>query len=577
MADKPTGSGATASDDTQLDDSRPRSGRSSSRVGTQLGRYVLGDVLGQGAMATVFRAQDAQLGRAVAIKVMNLAIAARSDASERFRREAQAVAALKHPGIVEIHDFAAASGEDPAYIVVELIDGPTLGTLLETHRGRVLPEVAALIAAPIAEALAVAHGRGIVHRDVKPDNVMIERTGSTSRVVITDFGVAHVTGLETMTATGALVGSPAYMSPEQARGNDVGPAADIWALGVLLYQMTTGALPFPGKDVLSVIAALARGTFRRPGQIAATVGTEFEPIILRCLKVEPELRYRNAGELAVDLRRFARDAGFGDEPANAFRRYLDAPEDFEAELRPRIADRSVENARRHVRRGELARALTELGRATAYMPHHPAAATLLRSISSHRRWTRIAIVTLGLVAGAGLIVLGKPLLSRPPPPPPAQVAQARPPRPMVVPQKAEPVPLPPPVAVEAPRRQRPTRKVVPAPDPAPAPTPVVAAAVPAAAPPPVPAPPPAVAEPKTSKVTLRSQYGYCDPALDGEPRQGTTVVYPNVKPGKHTVYCFEGSNKVEVGEIEVGDRPDRPIERTVVRRADGQLRLSAPR
>ncbi|HEY5283192.1 MAG TPA: serine/threonine-protein kinase, partial [Polyangia bacterium] len=180
----------------------------SPKIGATLGRYEILAPIGHGAMATVFRARDTQLGRDVAVKVMSMVHSARGGASERFRREAHAVAALNHPGIVEIYDFVAATEQEPSYIVAELIRGPTLRKILEERGGRLLPEIAALVALPLAEALALAHERGVIHRDVKPDNVMIETGGESSRVVLTDFGVAHITGMETMTATGALVGSP---------------------------------------------------------------------------------------------------------------------------------------------------------------------------------------------------------------------------------------------------------------------------------------------------------------------------------------------------------------------------------
>ncbi|HEY0713482.1 MAG TPA: serine/threonine-protein kinase, partial [Polyangia bacterium] len=169
-------------------------GTAAPRSGGVLGRYQLIEVLGHGAMATVFRARDTQLSREVAVKVMTLAVAARADSAERFRREARAVAAVKHPGIVEIFDFVAANDADPAYIVSELIRGSTLRKFLDERRGRLLPETAALIAMALAEALQAAHARGVVHRDIKPDNVMLERATEGARVVLTDFGVAHVTG-----------------------------------------------------------------------------------------------------------------------------------------------------------------------------------------------------------------------------------------------------------------------------------------------------------------------------------------------------------------------------------------------
>ena len=155
------------------------------KVGATLGRYEILSAIGHGAMATVFRARDTQLGRDVAIKVMSMAHAARGGAAERFRREAHAVATLKHPGIVEIYDFVPASESEPSYIVAELISGPTLRAILDERGGRVLPEIAALIVLPLTEALAAAHAAGITHRDVKPDNVMIESSGDSSRVVLT--------------------------------------------------------------------------------------------------------------------------------------------------------------------------------------------------------------------------------------------------------------------------------------------------------------------------------------------------------------------------------------------------------
>jgi hypothetical protein len=378
----------------------------------QLGRYQLVEVLGHGAMATVFRALDTQLGRQVAVKVMNLAVAARSDSAERFRREAQAVAAIKHPGIVEIFDFVAASGAEPAYIVSELIEGSTLKTWLERRSGRVLPEMAALLALPLAEALAVAHARGIVHRDIKPDNVMIDRGGGGCRVVLTDFGVAHVTGLETMTATGALVGSPAYMSPEQARGHEVGPSSDVWAAGVLLYEMATGHLPFTGRDPLMVVAAITRGTYKRPSQVSPYAGSNFDDICNRCLQPAGAGRYANARELATDLRAFCADAGL--EPVGeTLRSWMEAPEIFEAEVRARTADRAVASARKHARRGEFARALTELSRASAYVPKHAEADRLIAKISSRRRWLKLGAVAAAILAvGATMMVLA-PRLTTP--------------------------------------------------------------------------------------------------------------------------------------------------------------------
>ncbi len=367
------------------------------RLGGVLGRYELRQVLGHGAMATVFRARDTQLGREVAVKVMTLAIAARADSAERFRREAQAVAAVKHPGIVEIFDFVAATDTEPAYIVSELIAGPTLRRFLDERRGRVLPETAALLALPLAEALDAAHARGVIHRDIKPDNVMLDHA-ARDRVVLTDFGVAHVTGMETMTATGALVGSPSYMSPEQARGDAVGPHSDLFTFGVVLYEMATGHLPFAGRDALSILGAIARGTYKKPSLVSPFVGTAFDEICARCLKAAPADRYGSAGALAEDLRAYCAAAGI--DPAAARQTIWKDADAFEASLRPHMADLAVAAARKHVRRGELAKGLAELSRATAYVPGHGEAERLMATISSRRRWA------LGAALMGGVALLG---------------------------------------------------------------------------------------------------------------------------------------------------------------------------
>ena len=570
------------------------------KLGTPLGRYLLLDVLGHGAMASVFRARDSQLGRDVAVKVMGMTVATRGEGAERFRREAHAVAALKHPGIVEIYDFVGATAEEPSYIVAELIEGQTLRRLMDERQARLLPEVAALIALPLAEALATAHARGIVHRDVKPDNVMIEHVGDRCRVVITDFGVAHITGLETMTASGALVGSPAYMSPEQARAHEVGPGTDIWALGVLLYEMATGYLPFPGKDPFCVITSIVLGSFRRPSQIAATVGPRFERIVLRCLQANPTARYPNAGELAADLRELAGEAGLVPEQP-ALRRFLDDPAKLEAELRPRIADAAVAQARKRARRGELARALAEIGRATAYVPSHAGANALLKKLSAGRALLRVA----GFVVACLVLAATTWLTWHPPWRTPAAVVS--PVQPVTRPGTASVPPAAPAAglsgtaAAPSPEAQalipgaapvvRATSPSVGRPKPArragttatgagqqPTPTP---AAAPAVQPAPTPAPSPASPTPATVErpdpgvIQLFATGAICYPSLDGEPASVFMPRYQGVAPGRHKIFCArnKGGPKELVGEIELpaGAR----VERTVTQK-DGMLILARP-
>jgi serine/threonine-protein kinase len=577
-------------------------------VGTPLGRYLLLDVLGHGAMASVFRARDSQLGRDVAVKVMGMTIATRGEGAERFRREAHAVAALKHPGIVEIYDFVDATAEEPSYIVAELIEGPTLRRLMDERQARLLPEVAALIALPLAEALATAHARGIVHRDVKPDNVMIEHGGDRSRVVITDFGVAHITGMETMTASGALVGSPAYMAPEQARAHEIGPGTDIWALGVLLYEMATGCLPFPGKDPFCVIASIVQGSFRRPSQIAATIGPHFERIVLRCLRPNLADRYANAGELAADLRELAAEAGLLPEQP-ALHRFLDDPAKFEAELRPKIADAAVAQARKRAHRGELARALAEIGRATAYAPDHAGANTLLKKLSAGRTALRVAgIAVAGLVLASAAWLAWHPPWRRT-----APVATAM--QPLTRPKPAPILPAAPAAGLTgtaasataearvtgagASSRNAPATRAAPTSLGKPKPvrrasasstsasqqstaTPTVALAAqpsPSHAPEPAPAPPPATPrtpeQPNPGVVQLFATGAICYPSLDAEPPSVFMPRYEGVAPGRHKVFCTrnKGGAKELVGEIDLpaGAR----VQRTVTQ-INGKLLLARP-
>ena len=385
-------------------------------IGKRLGRFLITAELGRGGMATVYRARDPQLGRDVALKVMHGVFAGRPELEARFRREASAVAAIRHPSILSLYEFAPACGEEPGYIVSELIEGPGLRQLVESRGGRLLPEVAMLVGLRIAEALAAAHAAGIVHRDVKPDNVLIDYTaGGGARVVLTDFGVAHVNGLDTMTATGAVLGSPAYMSPEQARGDDVGPPSDVFSLGVLMYQLSTGHLPYSGKDPLTVISAILRGTYLRPSMLEARVGHDWEQIITRCLAPDPAARFKDGTEVAAALRELARSAELTDD-RSAFHRFLADAEVFERELVPCVAAQALGAAELARRRRQIPRALAEVGRALAYAPDDVHAREMLRRLSSRRyhRGLRAGVLAGISVISAAALAAAVLMAGRPP-------------------------------------------------------------------------------------------------------------------------------------------------------------------
>jgi serine/threonine-protein kinase len=211
-------------------------------IGTTLGgRYRLVELLGQGGMATIFRSTDLQLGRDVAVKLLRSEYLRDPDFSSRFRSEARAAASLSHPNIVGVHDY----GEDPSgpYIVMELVDGEDLATILRAN-GPLPPRQAARVAAAVARALAAAHAKGIVHRDVKPGNVLIGRDG---QVKVADFGIARAVAEAALTLPGTALGSVHYFSPEQARGEPTTAASDIFSLGIVLFESLSGQRPCGGR------------------------------------------------------------------------------------------------------------------------------------------------------------------------------------------------------------------------------------------------------------------------------------------------------------------------------------------
>jgi len=559
------------------------------RSGDRLGRFELGELVGTGGMAMVFRATDRQLGREVAIKVLLPSAALHREGAERFRREALAAAALAHPNIVEVFDFVDAEGDHPDYLVEAFVQGPTLLGVLQAAGGKLLPEIAGLLVAEVADALQAAHDKGIVHRDIKPANILLEDRPERARVVLTDFGVAHMGDMTTMTATGAMVGSPAYMSPEQAKGQDVGPASDVWALGVLLYQLCTGHLPFPGRDPLTVIVAVSKGTYTRAGQIEPRIGPAIDRIIAGCLTVDPAIRTTSAAQVARELRAAVEGvASLTEMPVpSVIRRTVTEPVAFADTLIPAIAESALREARALIGKRNLARALRELGRVSALVPGHPEAEQLVARLGTQRttrKFVSLGGIVLGGVAAVALL-LSVFRDTNPPPatpaptvahtePPPTPTPKATPPVPAASVPETAPTPVPdvtsPPARRPAPRRERPSPSVATA---APA-APPVATPEPAPLPPPeVKLPPPAAAAapaPALSSVRLYSSFGFCFPALDDAPTSQLTPTYTGVAPGRHRVYCAltrDGPRQL-VGTLEVA--AGARLERQIIRDRDGK-------
>jgi beta-lactam-binding protein with PASTA domain/predicted Ser/Thr protein kinase len=265
------------------------------------GRYRIVRKLGAGGMADVYLAEDQELGRRVAIKILNGRHANDDQFIERFRREAKNAAALNHPNIVSIYDRGEA--EDTYYIAMEYLDGRSLKELIVGH-GPAPINVAIEYARQILSALRFAHRHGIVHRDIKPHNVLVDREG---RVKVTDFGIARA-GTSQMTETGSIVGTAQYLSPEQARGGEIDQRSDLYSLGIVLYELLTGRTPFEGDTPVEIAMKHLSAPPQPPSELRKDIPRELDMVVMRALAKDPEDRYQSADEMEADLERVARGA-----------------------------------------------------------------------------------------------------------------------------------------------------------------------------------------------------------------------------------------------------------------------------
>src|SRR6266540_2310111 len=261
------------------------------------GRYEVGRLLGAGGMAEVYEGHDRLLARRMAIKILLSQYAHDPAFLERFRREAQSAASLSHPNIVSVYDTG--SDGDTWFIVMELVAGNTLRDLIHLH-GPVHPARAAEICSEVAGALAVAHARGIVHRDVKPGNVMLTTEG---KVKVMDFGIARASAVPSITQTSAVVGTAQYIAPEQAQGLEVDGRTDVYALGCCLYEMVTGQVPFSGPTPVAIAYRHVREEPTPPRALNPDVPPPLERVCLKAMAKRPEDRYQTAAEMQRDLER----------------------------------------------------------------------------------------------------------------------------------------------------------------------------------------------------------------------------------------------------------------------------------
>ena len=270
------------------------------------GRYQVGELLGYGGMAEVHRGRDLRLGRDVAIKMLRTDLARDDTFQLRFRREAQNAASLNHPAIVAVYDTGeerGSSGESLPYIVMEFVNGRTLKELLAVE-GRLMPRRALEIVAEICSALEFSHRHGIIHRDIKPGNVMLTQTG---QIKVMDFGIARALANSgsTMTQTSAVIGTAQYLSPEQARGESVDARSDVYATGCVLYELLCGQPPFVGDSPVSVAYQHVREDARPPSLLNRDVPPPVDAVVLKALAKNPLNRYQSAAEMRADVLRAA--------------------------------------------------------------------------------------------------------------------------------------------------------------------------------------------------------------------------------------------------------------------------------
>lgn len=361
-------------------------------------------------MATVYRAKDRRLGREVAVKVIHHHLRENKEVAARFVSEARAVAKVKHPNIVEVYDVSDAD-EPERYLVQELVRGTTLRQLI-SERGNLPAEIAAAIAVEIAAALEHAHGLGVIHRDMKPENVLLDlpTEGQTEpeaslapRVKITDFGIAKLLDVQGVTSTGQVLGSPAHMAPEQIEGGDVNASADVFGLGVLLYESCVGKLPFDGKNPAQVLRRVLDGAFTPADRARPTIGAGLSRIIGKALARDAADRYPSARILMDALKEELAQLGFS-ELRREIWDYLRDPSSYQQAYEPRLVSELCKRASAARVAKDFVTAAASFNRALAFRPDDT---DLLRQVAQIARGERVRrVVTRGAAAflAAGVLL-----------------------------------------------------------------------------------------------------------------------------------------------------------------------------
>jgi serine/threonine-protein kinase len=371
----------------------------------ELAKYELLEEIGHGGMATVYRARDRRLGREVAVKLIHRHLRDSSEVAERFAREATTVAKLRHPSIVEVFDISDPD-EPERYLVVELVRGLTLRERLRS--GPLPPEVAAAVALEVGAGLEHAHSQGVIHRDVKPENVLIElprageggevRERTPLRLKLTDFGIAKLLDAQGVTSTGQVLGSPAHMAPEQIEGGAVDARTDVFALGVLLYEAMVGRLPFHGEHPAQVLRRVLDGEFTPAERQDARVGAGYSRVISRALARQREDRFESVQALLDALRQELATLGF-----TKLQPLLEAVMRPDPQFEDELVSRLVERGTQARQDGQIAVAAEYFGRALAYRPGDR---QLLRRVSGLARDRELRRLLRGAAVVGGVAALG---------------------------------------------------------------------------------------------------------------------------------------------------------------------------
>ncbi len=405
-------------------------------------RYEILGVIGSGGMATVYRARDQRLGRDVAVKILHSQFAADHDFVERFRQEAEFAAGLSsHPNIVSIFDVGESG--DLHYIVMELVEGQNLKQLIAAE-APLSVDRAFSIGQAIASALAFAHQRGLVHRDIKPQNVLVAPDGS---VKVTDFGIARSSTSSQMTRTGLVMGTAHYLSPEQAQGRPAESASDIYSLGIVLFEMLTGQLPFDADNPLGIAMKQVHDAPPSPNRLNPSIPPAAAAVVLRALNKNPADRYRSAAEFGLAMQNLEVPGG---EQATVMAPLGEATT---------VVPRTVGGQETTVIRQTPRAAVTSRGQATELTPQNPWRTTLL---------ILLALALVGAAVAAGLLIYNA-ANSHPHVPKPHPTATPKP-TPKPTPRKTKPKPKATPTPTTAPT-VAPTPAPTPTPTPSPTPTP----------------------------------------------------------------------------------------------------------